>query len=298
MVIWKYTSFLAVTVLIFFTGFSGIIRHDVPETDYRKLANEAQFDCVGQVYRDTEATASCVLIGERFLLSAAHVFVESDVKPDTIRTKEFTSIVYRTSGHRPADPGRFTILIKGHRMAIRRITLHPYYLRPLTIGTCDLAVIELEEPISDVQFARVNTFHNELNNEVVGVGFGASGIASKPESVQALCMKIAGENTIDSIGGETYEGYATLMYGDFDHPERKDCNRMGNAKPRSLEYICSGGDSGGGLFRKEKGKWELIGICSGSGIEVNRLLKTGYYGQVMNWTRVSVFSEWLKKQME
>ena len=62
-----------------------------------------------------------------------------------------------------------------------------------------------------------------------------------------------------------------------------------------LEYMCGGGDSGGGLFRQTQGKWELIGICSGADIDVEQLMKTGYYGQQMHWTHVSLFADWIRQ---
>lgn len=88
----------------------------------------------------------------------------------------------------------------------------------------------------------------------------------------------------------------TLLTWDFDHPTRDDCNRMGSAKPMPLEYKENGGDSGGGIFRKTNMRWELIGIVTGgpkAGVEVDRLLKTGYYGHISQHTRFSVFANWI-----
>jgi secreted trypsin-like serine protease len=73
---------------------------------------------------------------------------------------------------------------------------------------------------------------------------------------------------------------------------------MGSATPLPLEFIVGAGDSGGGLFKKTKTGWKLIGITSGSGTEVERLMKTGYYGHIMRWTRVSVFEPWIKINIE
>jgi secreted trypsin-like serine protease len=73
---------------------------------------------------------------------------------------------------------------------------------------------------------------------------------------------------------------------------------MGSSIPQPLEYICSGGDSGGGLFREGKNGWELIGLCSGAGTNMEMLLATGYYGQTMNWTRVSTFNDWIKQSIK
>ena len=134
---------------------------------------------------------------------------------------------------------------------------------------------------------------DELHAHVTGVGFGVSGKADKPESVVPLSKKIGGQNVIDSIAGYAYIGHPTLLMCDFDHPVNAACNRMGSANPRPLEYITGGGDSGGGLFRESDGEWELVGICSGADTDIETLLSTGYYGQTMTWTRVSVFDNWI-----
>lgn len=73
---------------------------------------------------------------------------------------------------------------------------------------------------------------------------------------------------------------------------------MGSATPRPLEYICGGGDSGGGLFRQIENHWELIGICAGSSTDIPQLLKTGYYGQIMSWTRIAGFEKWITEHIK
>ncbi|MGQ2982831.1 hypothetical protein [Flavobacterium sp.] len=130
---------------------------------------------------------------------------------------------------------------------------------------------------------------------IIGIRVSAWRIfaASEKQSVYG----IAGENTIDSLGGKKVNGHYAQLYADFDHPTRSDCNMMGSSKPLPLEYTVAGGDSGGGLFPKNKGKWELIGICSGSEINIDKLMKVGYYGQSMNWVRVSVFEKWIRDPM-
>jgi hypothetical protein len=73
---------------------------------------------------------------------------------------------------------------------------------------------------------------------------------------------------------------------------------MGNATPRPLEYVGSGGDSGGGLFRYNNKKWELAGIYSQTDINVLDIIKTGYYCAIMKWTRVSAFDDWISAEMK
>lgn len=278
---------------------SGIMRHDVPEKAYRALAAAAQFDPVGIIYMDadTAGRGTGTLIGDRFVLSAAHVFMEHDYRQDTFMQDGKQIILFNPYNERVAAPEHVTFIIKGQRFQAKRIVLHPAYLDSATKGDCDVALIELEKACKEVKPARMNTAFDELGAAVVGVGFGASGIASDPETVALRNRKIAGENVIDSIGGHLYAGLPASMFCDFDAPGRTDCNVMGSAKPRPLEYICGGGDSGGGLFRKKEGAWELIGICTGSYFELERLLKTGYYGQTMSWTRVSVFQKWIQAQL-
>ena len=121
---------------------------------------------------------------------------------------------------------------------------------------------------------------------VIGVGFGAIGKAGKPDSISFLNQKIADENVIDRISGSNYGGNKTILSCDFDSESIKGCNKMGSSIPMPLEYLCAGGDSGGGLFKLVAGQWYLVGICSGGKTDIKQLNKTGYYGQIINWTRI------------
>jgi secreted trypsin-like serine protease len=283
-------------VILFLTFFSGIIRHDVDEKAYLALASEKQFDCVGRVYKDTSESGSCILIGDRFVLSAAHVFIDSDFRPDTMDYNGQKVISYLPYNHRVTDVSKLSLIFKGQKVKIKNVLLHPNYLDSLTKGSCDIALLELEQPVKNITPAKLNISLDELNSNVVGVGYGASGPADRPDLVGIYNKKIAGENVVDSIGGQLYLGHETLLFCDFDHPTRKDCNKLGSPTPRPLEYICAGGDSGGGLFRRKNNNWELIGTCFGGGVDINQLIKSGYYGQTMQWTRVSVFAKWINQQ--
>ncbi len=292
----KQLIFFIFSVMIFLTFFSGIIRHDVDEKAYLKLAAKKQFDCVGRVYKDTSASGSCVLISDRFVLSGAHLFIDSDTRPDTIEFNGQTVVAYVPYNHRVTDVNNLNLVFKGQKVKVKNLIVHPSYLDSLTEGSCDIALLELEQPLENIRPAKINAAFDELNSNVVGVGYGASGPADRPDLVGLHNKKIAGENVIDSIGGQKYLGVETLLICDFDHPTRKDCNKLGSPIPRPLEYICSGGDSGGGLFRKKGKIWELVGICSGAGTDIEQLMKTGYYGHTMEWTRVSVLAKWIDER--
>jgi secreted trypsin-like serine protease len=288
----KITVFIF-CILAFLAFFSGIIRHDVKEARYLKLAQQKQFDCVGQIFKDTTVSGSCVLISDRFVLSAAHIFIDCDTRPDTIQLNGQTIIAYVSYNERVTDISKLYVLFNGHRVRAKKLLIHPNYSDSLTKGTCDIALIELENPLTEILPAKLNTGFDELKANVVGVGYGASGPANRPDLVALQNKKIAGENVVDSITGPKFSGVETLLMCDFDHPTQKDCNKMGSSTPRPLEYISSGGDSGGGLFRRKGKGWELIGICSFSGTDIEQLMKTGYYGQTMHWTRVSAFANWI-----
>jgi secreted trypsin-like serine protease len=277
---------------------SGIIRHDISESKYLELANQKQFDCVGQVFigSDTIVGGSCVLINKNYVLSAAHVFMDSESITDSSLMNQGVITFDQINEHvYPAS--RITIVINGQKISAKSITIHPVYLDSLTEGNCDLALIELEESVTNTLPAKLNYSYSEINADVVGVGFGATGPADRPDKVTSQNIKIAGENAIDSIGGYSYGGNETKLICDFDHPNRNDCNKMGSTIPKPLEYITSGGDSGGALFMKDGEIWKLVGICSGSGIELEQFMKSFYYGQVMEWTRVSAFAGWIESNM-
>ena len=273
---------VAMSLCLFLLFFNGITRHDVSEEQYLTLGKQKQFDCVVHIYRNNEPKGTGVIISDRYVLSAAHVAVESEIKEDTIVLNNMVLTVFQPFNERIDDANLF-VDINGERIRVKKVITHPEYASNIKAGSCDLMLLEIAKPLKGIQPARLNKKEDELGADVTGCGFGVSGIASKPETVAPHNKKIAGENTIDSIG-RSFKGRNIEMFADFDHPTRKDCNLMGSATPRPLEYSVGSGDSGGGLFRQKNGRWELIGICSGAATDFNTLMKTGYYGQSMSWT--------------
>ena len=269
--------------LVCMLNVSGIYRDDAGIEPYKKLANEPQFDCVGNVRQvNGDAGGSCVLIAGRYVLSAAHVFITSKTKKEksTIDGKTITS--YASGNRSVGDIKNYVFVFKGKTYRGRKLAIHPSYLDDKTKGQCDIAIIELEDEVIDIDPANLFSGKNELNQEVTGVGFGGYGKAGEPETIKSGGkMKIAGQNRVDSIGGFLWNNEPTMMFCDFDKPGDAFTNRLGKADPLPLEYISTGGDSGGGLFMKSENDWTLIGICGGpgGGVEINTLMKTGYYGQ-------------------
>jgi hypothetical protein len=286
----------AISAITFLLFFCGVYRSDVDKEHYLELGRLPQFDCVGRVLHDNkEPGGSCILIDDRHVLSAAHVFIKSDSKPETRNINGKTITIYNQVNSRTGDPTDYLIELKGKIYQCRSLTIYPGYFDSSAHGGLDIALVELATPVSDVLPAMINTAQDELHTRVVGVGYGASGPAYPADKVKANSEKIGGENIIDSISGIPLNGIPTDLMADFDSPVNPELNTMGDSKPLPLEYGFAGGDSGGGLFCEKGGKWELIGICHRSTLTVEQVMKYGYYGIVMRWTRVSAFRDWIEE---
>jgi hypothetical protein len=200
---------------------------------------------------------------------------------------------YISLGRHQLGNALFRFFVMDTLLQAKSILLHPDYLEN---KTCDIAIIKLEKPLRGITRLRLNTATDELHDTVTGVGFGASGPASQPELVNAYSIKLAGQNIIDSVGGALLNGQSTMLYADFDSPDaRKGCNPLGSATPVELEYGIGGGDSGGPLFVSKNGELCLAGIATYAPKVVDDLLKNGYYCGIIGWTRISAFSDWIRK---
>jgi secreted trypsin-like serine protease len=300
------TTARVITLLAFSTSVAGIFRHDVPAKKYLQLGKQKQFDCVGQLAKvDTTGHvvlgASCVLVGPQYALSAAHCFIDVDMKPDTFDTvlngQIAHCVLYVQSNRRVTDFTKQYVTFHGRKFKVKRGIVHPSYLDSLTKSPCDIALLELEQPVTSIEPAKMNRSFDELHSDVTGVGYGESGRADKPESLKKENKKTAGESVVDSVGGPEFEGHATLLFSQFVSPNDTTAKHVS----RPLEYTPGAGDSGGGLFTQRGNGWELVGICSGEGtvgVDLARLVTTGYYGKMMSWTRVSAFTGWLAAQMK
>jgi hypothetical protein len=272
-----------------------IYRHDVAEEKYRALAQQPQFHCVGEVVNPGMSTiGSCVLIGDKWVLSAAHVFIISEARQDTIMEDGKQVTVYTPVNKRLGNAGSYQFRFQGKAYRGKAMQGLPEYLAS---DNYDIVLIELAEPVAGITPAVVSKSFDENGAAVTLVGFGVSGNAADPEHVAQHFTKLAGQNTIDSFAGADYKGQQTLLRFDFDHPGAKELSTMGSPTACTLEALCGGGDSGGGMFRERNGQWELVGIAHGAQYDIEKLLKSGYYGQEGSYTRVSAFQQWITENI-
>lgn len=284
-------SFILLVVCLITT--SGIYRDDTSKDEYRKLALEPQFEGVGKVVKNDTLIGSCVLLNSKYVLSVGHSFVENDFRWDTAYLGEMKVLANLPYNYRLADITRFYFVFGKDSIKGRKIILPDEFKNALNKSLCDIAIIELESEAHVRPQYVLNDKGDELSSIVTLVGYGSSGKATQTK-LEKSGLKLAGKNTIDSIGGFQLNGKATILYCDMDSPNDVSCNKMGSPVPVALEYFISGGDSGGPVFRQANGVLELIGLCKSSSIDGKQFAKTGYYGQVMKLTRLSPFKKWIE----
>lgn len=310
----KYLFLLSAAVMII-PAYGGIFRHDVPAAQYKALARQQQFDCVGIVLDSDgrQMHGSCVLIGNRYVLSAAHVLLVNDIRVDTffldangkVTTRQVKggamALVNQPVNSRPGNAAAYTFSFGSRLYRGKQLRVNSHYLDSLNSPAgdyCgDLVIVELDDTVTAVQPATLNDRIDEQGALITGVGYGISGPADKRDDCLGRMEKIAGQNVIDKISGFEVEGRASLLGFDFDHPTQPDRNRMGAAKALPLEYNPVSGDSGGGIFRQVNGSWQLLGIVSGgpeSGVDMAQVVKhADWYGSIAQCARVAVFREWI-----
>ncbi len=262
--------------LLFLVFFCGIYRHDVPKQKYRDLARQHQFDCVGHVFYKNKSWGSCVLIDKKHLLTAAHLFVKK--------------------GQSFSEASDFQFELNGKLHNAADIIVHQAYNKNESKGACDIAIVHLTEDVTDIIPAHINNNFDELHNDVVVVGFGPAKPSLPVDAPYEPSEKLAGENVVDSIWGFEINGHNTILTIDFDSPTDPGMNKTGSPTARGLEYMVSGGDSGGGLFRIVNGQWQLIGI-NAHAITTVHINGGGHYGSICDFTRVAAFVPWIQQEM-
>lgn len=243
------TLILSITWVLLAVGSADLIvgRHDVDEVTYVELGRE---------YGATVGTFSggCgTLVRPTWVVTAAHV-ADGDWFEDWMD-------------------------IGGKRYTIERKIIHPDYLLQDGIRH-DIALIELSEPVLDVEPARIYRGTDEVGKDIwfAGTGWAGTGLHGMvDEHINRDRIMRAAQNRVSGTGREYIEFV-------FDGPDSED------ALP--YEGISGPGDSGGPALLFEDGVPWLLGVSSHqlgqgeAGIQ-------GVYGVREYYTRISDYLEWI-----
>jgi hypothetical protein len=288
---------IIVIVLLFF---NGIGRHDISLKKYYSFSKAEVFNSIGAVYLNNKFSQTCILINSRHLMSSAHGFYidSKTMVNDTIIVFDKKYPITRPQYTYLADKSSFYFLFNGKKHFANKIVIHPNYNNDFgETGYNDVAIIELSEHIQDITPAMLYLDSNEQGKRGITCGFGdVSKAFGSNLTILNLRRKMAGENMIDSLGGNLVKGKWGIMYADMDNPNSINCNRMGSPSPLPLEWKSDGGDCGSGIFIFTNNNWHLAGISFAPTYYTD--IKTysenyGSYGFIDGWTRVSPIADWI-----
>jgi len=285
---------------------SGIGRDDIKIINYREFAKDSVFDCIGEVYdKKNNFILSCVLIDNKFLLTSAHGFYQESKNNiiDTITVHNKRYPIKRPESSHLINLSEFYIKFKNKVFSAKKIVVHPEYNDGFNAeGYNDIAIIELEEPVTFIKPASLYTDTLEKGARGIISGFGSNYKANNNGLFPFFKRrKMAGENIIDSLGGNILNNKYGVLFADMDNPKNSKCNRIGDSLPLKLEWHGAAGDCGGGLFIIQNNQWRLAGISfAPSYFEDWELYgqKFGNYGFIDGWTRISPLVDWIKNNID
>jgi len=283
-----------------YPDFSGVVAVGIPQG-----ADNTQFEILG----------SGLLIGDRWIITAAHVVLE----PERARTL-LQGMMVRFGPD--AELGF-------EEVGIKRIYVPIHVKKLASLGEKkgrfrdvekyradfnDIALLELADPVSGYAVTPVA----QMSAEIVGqrsliAGFGEAGRGDNPnqESWVRSRLRRAAENLIDravvQIPG-TDEGGGGIVAMDFDSGS-EDHNTLnglidgwedllGSAPsspvPFPQEGACYPGDSGGPAFIRQDGEWRVVGVAGfGIGFPPNKRNNRIQYGDTLIYTLVPAHRQWI-----
>lgn len=240
-----------------------VIRDDVDDSHYRVEADA--FPALVDLPHEGHG----VLIAPHWILTAAHA----------------------TQGHPVTE-----VMLGGRRLEVSRVILHPGYralpqalqhgdaapASAVLASSDDIALIELAEPVEDIDPVAIYRGKGERGKLVMLYGKGATGngVTGMIANANRTTLRRA-HNRIDAVD-ERWLRYR------FD----------ADASAHPLEGMLGNGDSGGPVLLQASGGWKLAGLASWKQLEGDiASARSGLYGQVSYQVRVSRYATWIDAVM-
>ncbi len=268
-------ALLTVNSLIATPVRAGILRHDVPRDEFVALGAQPAFRSVVAITRarSGQSTASvigsAVLVAPRWVLTAAHVV-------DAL------------------DSASYRVTLDGDTVLIDSLVRHPQYHATKDSLYVDLALLHLVRALPREAVASLSTRRVTSGTAIVSVGYGRMAAANDPSATNSG-SRHAFQNVIDTLGAGNAP--RSFIGSDLDHPMDSTMSTTGSPQAMSLEGNINGGDSGGGLFVSDAGRWRLAGIAAMSSYDRERLeafSRFGFYGSLSFWTRLDNQLSWIR----
>lgn len=238
-----------------------------------------QYPAVGRIdfNPSTNDYRSCVLIGDKWILTAGHNFVSATTsKPIRLGTDIYNAVYW---------------------------VRHPNYNVNALENGYDLCVARLDRRVTNIAPAQIYRGTSEQGKIGTVVGYGASGNGT--QSMNDF-TKRAGTNLIEMLYSRQSDNsylldWPNALVADFDdgttanNALTADFSPISNAAKTYLECNFGNGDSGGGLFLDDGTGIKLAGITSAR-FRVDS--GTNYYiaGTVDLFSRVSGSATWIDAQ--
>ena len=249
---------------------AGTDRDDVSDSAYLTFAAQPALASVGKITIGS-STYSGVLIDSQWMLTTAHI----------------------TSA---GNPG-IVVNLGGLNYGAAEWIPHPQWDGMTGLNGNDIALIRLSAPVTGITPAALYTGTSELGSAATIAGFGQTGTGLTGPSLSGGTLR-AGQNVLD-VPGSVIGRSNNYLVADFDNPSSTAASSFGAATPLPLEYMPAAGDDGGGAFITDGGTLKLAGLFAfglKGPVSNPGTTSLGHYGDLMAFTRVSAFDDWIAEQ--